>query len=172
MPVTDTAPIALSSTRAGIRPLRREDREPLQQLLVETNVFTAEEVEIALELIDICVERPDQKDYIIYTYNEDEKVVGYYCVGPTPATESTFDLYWIAVKPSMHGRGIGGVLNAHAENLIRQRGGRLVIAETSSQPRYDKTRKFYLSHGYTELSRIRDYYKAGDDLVVFGQYLT
>ena len=72
----------------------------------------------------------------------------------------------------MQGRGIGGLLNAHAENLIKNRGGRLVIAETSSQPRYEKTRRFYATHGYSELSRIRDYYKVGDDLAVFGKYLT
>ena len=118
MYLTDTHP-KLSSTLSGIQPLRHEDREPLRQLLIETDVFTAEEVEIALELIDICLDRPDQQDYIINTYQEEGEAVGYYCIGPTPATEGTFDLYWIAVKPSLHGRGIGGVLNSHAESLIR-----------------------------------------------------
>ncbi len=159
-------------TRAEIRPLKREDREPLHQLLVETDVFTKEEVDIALELIDMCLNTIKQKDYIIFSYESEGEVAGYYCIGPTPATDGTFDLYWIAVKPSMQGRGIGSLLNTHAENLIRNHGGRLVIAETSSQPRYEKTRLFYTTHGYSELSRIRDYYKVGDDLVVFGKYLT
>ena len=155
-----------------IRPLVRNDREPIRRLLVETGVFTQEEVAIALELIDIVLDKSDQKDYIINTYVNENSVAGYYCIGPTPATEATFDLYWIATKPSVHGKGIGTRLNEHALNLIRSKGGRLVIAETSSQPKYDATRNFYIARGYTELARIRDYYRAGDDLVVYGRYLT
>lgn len=155
-----------------IRPLKREDREPIRRLLVETGVFTDEEVDIALELVDIAVDKPDQKDYIIYTYEDGGEILGYYCVGPTPATQSTFDLYWIATKPSGQGKGVGSALDEHAANLIRSKSGRLVIAETSSQPKYEKTRRFYLTRGYTELSRIRDYYRIGDDLVVYGKYLT
>jgi ribosomal protein S18 acetylase RimI-like enzyme len=155
----------------NIRPLRREDRESIRKLLIETDVFTDEEVGIALELVDIVLDNPDQCDYIINTYQDAEEVLGYYCVGPTPATQSTFDLYWIATKPSEQGKGIGGQLDEHAVNLIRSMGGKLVIAETSSQPKYEKTRKFYIARGYTELARIRDYYRIGDDLVMYGKYL-
>lgn len=154
-----------------IRPLRGDDREALRRLLIETQVFTLDEVDIALELIDVVLDRPDQKDYIISTYEDDGEVLGYYCIGPTPATDGTFDLYWIAVHPSVHGSGVGGALDRHAEQLIRSLGGRLVIAETSSGPRYEGTRRFYLRHGYAELARIPDYYRPGDGLVVYGKYL-
>jgi ribosomal protein S18 acetylase RimI-like enzyme len=154
----------------AIRPVRASDVEPLRQLLVNTEVFNAEEVAIALELILAVVETPDHKDYLIRVY-DDGAVLGYYCVGPTPATASTFDLYWIAVDPSVHGKGVGRLLIGHAEELIRSRGGTLVIAETSSTARYDKTRSFYIKAGYDEVSRIRDYYRAGDSLVVYGKYL-
>ncbi|MEK9137541.1 MAG: GNAT family N-acetyltransferase, partial [Bacteroidota bacterium] len=122
-----------------IRPLRREDRESLRQVLIETGVFTGEEVGIALELIDIVLEKPDQKDYIIHVYDDGGEALGYYCIGPTPATQGTFDLYWIATKPAAQGKGIGGALDDHAINLVRSSGGRLVIAETSSQTKYEKT---------------------------------
>jgi ribosomal protein S18 acetylase RimI-like enzyme len=154
-----------------IRPLQPSDVEPLRQILIDTEVFNAEEIEIALELIRAVLENPDHKDYIIRVYDDGE-VLGYYCVGPTPATDSTYDLYWIATKPSVHGKGVGQMVGAHAEELIRSRGGTLIIAETSSTSRYDKTRSFYLKAGYTEVSRIRDYYRAGDSLVVFGKYLS
>lgn len=156
---------------SAIRPVKSCDVESLRQLLSETDVFNSEEIDIALELIHTVLDKPEQQDYIIRVY-EDEAVLGYYCVGPTPATASTYDLYWIATKPSVHGKGVGRVLHAHAEELIRSRGGTLIIAETSSTPRYDKTRSFYLKAGYTEVSRIRDYYRAGDSLVVFGKYLS
>jgi GNAT superfamily N-acetyltransferase len=155
-----------------IRPLRREDRAPLESLVRATGVFTEDEVGIALELIDVVLDRPGQKDYIIRVSEEGGAVAGYYCVGPTPATESTFDLYWIAVDPARHGTGVGASLDRHALDLIRELGGRLVIAETSSRPAYDGTRAFYLRRGYSELARIKEYYRPGDDLVVYGRYLT
>ncbi|MBX2991966.1 MAG: GNAT family N-acetyltransferase [Bacteroidetes bacterium] len=154
----------------AIRPLQPTDIQPLRQLLMETEVFNGDEIDIALELMHTVLNNPNQKDYIIRVY-DDGDILGYYCVGPTPATGSTFDLYWIATKPSVHGKGIGRTLIAHAEELIRSKGGTLVIAETSSTPRYDKTRMFYIKAGYQELARIRDYYRAGDSLVVFGKYL-
>lgn len=152
--------------------LRRADREPLRQLLVETGYFTDDEVAIALELIDVVLEKPEQKDYVIRVCRDGEMVLGYYCVGPTPATESTYDLYWIATATAMQGKGVGRALIAHAEQLICSRGGRLVVAETSSRPQYDKTRSFYHICGYAELARIKGYYRPGDDLVVFGKYLS
>jgi ribosomal protein S18 acetylase RimI-like enzyme len=152
--------------------LRRTDREPLRRLLAETGYFNEEEIVIALELIDVALDRPGQEDYVIRVCRDGDAVCGYYCVGPTPATESTYDLYWIAVAPSMHGKGIGTALITHAEQLISSFGGRLVVAETSSRPQYDKTRRFYQSCGYNELARIKGYYRPGDDLVVFGKYLS
>ncbi len=162
----------MDPVKGAIRPLRHEDKEPIRRLLEETDVFTPEEVEIAMELVDIALLRPGQKDYIVQVYDEGGLVLGYYCVGPTPGTSGTFDLYWIAVKPSSHRTGIGKALNAHAEHLVRAKGGRLMIAETSSQEKYEKTRRFYMSRGYAQLARIRDYYRVGDDLVVYGKYLT
>ncbi len=155
-----------------IRLLSREDRGPLRDLVVATGVFTEEEVEIALELIDAVLGVPEQTDYIIRVCEEEGKVAGYYCVGPTPATEGTFDLYWVAVDPALHGKGIGRALDDHACELIRGMSGRLIIAETSSLPRYSKTRDFYVRRGYTEIAKIADYYRPGDDLVVYGKYLT
>ena len=156
----------------NIRSLQTQDREPIRVLLKNTGMFTEEEVEIALELVDTTLTRRDQKDYVIRVFSVEETVLGYYCLGPTPGTDSTFDLYWIAVDPSAQGQGIGTALDRHAESLVRAHHGRLIIAETSSRMIYEPTRKFYLRRGYTELSRITDYYRPGDDLVVYGKYLT
>ncbi len=156
----------------SIRPFVKEDIQPLTDILRATDVFREEEIAVAVELMEIVAEEPDQKDYIMYTYVDDGgHVRGYYCVGPTPMTQSTFDLYWIAVDPSLHGKGIGTELNRHCEELVRSRGGTLLIAETSSQPKYERTRAFYLRNHYHEASRIPDYYAPGDDLVVYTKHI-
>jgi ribosomal protein S18 acetylase RimI-like enzyme len=161
----------IAACTSVIRSLRREDRAHLKLLVEDTRVFSPEEIDIALELIDAVLDRPGQRDYCIAVSEENGTPVGYYCLGPTPGTEGTFDLYWIAVAPGLHGRGIGAALDAHAEAAVRALGGRLIVAETSSTPRYDGTRAFYHRRGYAVLSRIRDYYRPGDDLVVYGKYL-
>jgi len=154
-----------------IRPLMGPDREQILHILELTKVFSPEELEIARELIDTVLTKPGQQDYRIDAYDEDGTVLGYTCIGPTPGTVGTFDLYWIAVHPALHGGGVGGALNAHVERTVRSLGGRLLIAETSSRPEYEATRAFYRGRRYLELARIPAYYRPGDDLVVFGKYL-
>jgi ribosomal protein S18 acetylase RimI-like enzyme len=154
-----------------IRPLMPKDREQILQILELTGVFSPAELEIACELVDTVLTKPDQGDYQIDVYDEEGTVLGYTCIGPTPGTEGTFDLYWIAVHPALHGGGIGGALDAHVMRSIRSRGGRLVVAETSSRPAYEATRAFYRGREYAELARIPAYYRQGDDLIIYGKYL-
>ena len=156
-----------------IRPLVQSDCEPIRGILQDTCVFNEEEILIALELIDIVLNVPQQKDYEIVTaVDEEEQVVGYVCVGPTPGTAATYDLYWIAVAPKIHGKGIGKALMRWTEERIEAKGGRLIVAETSSTEKYTATRNFYLKCGYEQLARIQEYYRPGDDLVVYGKYLS
>jgi ribosomal protein S18 acetylase RimI-like enzyme len=56
-----------------------------------------------------------------------------------------------------------------AEQDIRRRGGLLVLVETASKESYARTRRFYESLGYNEIARIRDYYRIGDDKIIYGK---
>ncbi len=156
----------------SIRLLQREDKEPIENLLRATDVFSEEEIDVAIELIQICLEDEHQKDYEIFSsVDSEQRVAGYVCIGPTPSTQGTYDLYWIAVSPALHGTGVGSELLRFVEEHIRAKGGRLLIAETSSTPKYDKTRAFYERKGFERRACIKDYYRPGDDLVIYGKYL-
>jgi len=155
-----------------LRNLDPEDREPLHRLLLATGVFRPEEVEVAMELVDAALGNPRREDYAFRVAGIPGDPRGYACWGPTPCTRGTFDLYWIAVHPNAQGTGLGRVLMAAAEENMRRRGGRLCIVETSSLPSYDGTRRFYLSVGYAEEARIRDFYGPGDDRVIYTKRLT
>jgi len=61
----------------------------------------------------------------------------------------------------------GGVLRGVVEDLVRQRGGRLLLIETSDQGSFERTRQFYRRHGYVEAARIPDYFTDGDGKVSF-----
>jgi ribosomal protein S18 acetylase RimI-like enzyme len=145
----------------------KEDKPALMDILDRTKMFTGEELAVALELIDLWLEKPDQKDYIIYTITDREEIGGYVCYGPTPAAEGTYDLYWIAVDPALQGRGLGRRLLDFTEKKVREAEGRLVIIETSSLEKYMPTRHFYEKNGYTVEARIRDFYREGDDRLIY-----
>jgi len=156
----------------AIRPFVKEDILPLKEILLTTRVFRNEEIEVAVELMEIVTEEPHQLDYIMFTsVDNNNGVQGYYCVGPTPMTEVSYDLYWIAVDPNKYGSGASRELMEHCETFVRSRSGKKIIAETSSQASYDRTRTFYQKHGFVEEARIKNYYSVGDDLVIFTKQL-
>ena len=151
-----------------VRPMKPEDKEIVLDIIRTTEMFTHAEIPVAQELIDIYLERPGQKDYCLAVVeNGSGAVVGYIAYGPTPLTTGTFDLYWIAVAPGQQGYGFGRELMNWLEEKAAAEGGRMILIETSSQPKYEPTRRFYAGLGYREVSRIPDFYKLGDDRITY-----
>src|SRR5439155_26143744 len=99
-------------------------------------------------------------------------ILGYAYYAPTPMTDRTWQLWWIAVTKQTQAKGIGSKLLKYVEDDIRSKRGRILLIETSSLPHYDPTRKFYLKHGYEQEAIMRDYYADGDNLVVFRKRLS
>ena len=169
----------------NLSPLRPGDRPRVEELLVATAAFSSEEVGVALELFDDChrepVGRPEQSegpafsvpDYeFIGAFDDDDTLIGYVCFGPTPATDGTYDLYWLAVDPAAQGRGAGRALVRWVERELELRGARLLVVETSSRADYSHTREFYARGGYTEAARVRDFYAPADDRIILTTRLT
>ncbi|MCS7230013.1 MAG: GNAT family N-acetyltransferase [Candidatus Kryptonium sp.] len=155
-----------------IRELRNKDKNRIIEILKETNMFTDEEIGVAIELIDEFVKNGESSGYEIYTMvDEEDEPIGYICFGKRPLTQGVYDVYWIAVDPALQGNGIGKSLMKFVEQKIREMGGNLILVETSSQEKYLKTRLFYKACGYDEIARIKDFYKKGDDLIIFAKYI-
>jgi ribosomal protein S18 acetylase RimI-like enzyme len=137
-------------------------------MLIDSHAFTAEEIDIAIELIDTVLKDERQKDYKIDCMVDDQdQPVGYICYGPTPMTQGTFDLYWIVVDPNFQGKGMGSKLLDFLEEVVRGKGGRMILADTSTIPQYEKTKNFYIQNGFQEVAKVRDYYYPGNDRVTF-----
>jgi ribosomal protein S18 acetylase RimI-like enzyme len=124
----------------------------------------------ALELIDAAAQ-PSHPDYQALVAVRDERVLGYVCFGPTPMTQGTFDLYWIASAPDVRGQGVGKALVEAMEAQLKERRARIVRVETSALESYGSTRGFYAAMRYVEEARIRDFYRAGEDLVILAKRL-
>ncbi|MBS1552190.1 MAG: GNAT family N-acetyltransferase [Bacteroidetes bacterium] len=154
-----------------IRKLAGSDREKIKRILESTGNFNEDEINIAMELINIYINDENQKDYEIFVDEEENQIRGYVCIGPRPLTTGTYDLYWIAVNPEVQSKGIGSNLIKYIEDHIKERQGRLILIETSGKPSYEKERKFYEKNMYDEIVNIRDFYNRGDSLVIYGKYL-
>ncbi|MBN2198308.1 MAG: GNAT family N-acetyltransferase [Candidatus Aminicenantes bacterium] len=154
-----------------IRPMVRDDKEGVMNIVRRTALFTPQEAAVAEEVIDAFLDRPEAGDYEAVVFQNGERgPAGYAVFGPTPLTEGTYDLYWIAVAPERRSSGIGRRLMAFVEERLRGKGARMLLVETSSQPRYKPTRGFYLALGYKEAARIAGFYKPGDDRVTYAKY--
>jgi len=129
-------------------------------------------VEVVKELWTEFVTKGDAESwYHFICARREEQMLGFACYGQRPLTQGTYDLYWIAVDKNHHRQGIGEILLGETERRVRQRGGRLLIAETAGKSAFEPTRRFYLKTGYELEARIRDFYSPGDDLVVFTKRL-
>ena len=143
------------------------DIERIRELTRATGFFHAEEVEIAVELVDERLKKGPSSGYEFVFAEQAGHVVGYTCFGPIPCTATSFDLYWIAVHPSTQGQGLGRLLNEETENRIRSMDGTRVYAETSSRPQYLSTRAFYERTGYKLAEMLEDFYAPGDGRATF-----
>lgn len=154
-----------------IRPMEARDKDDVLGLVRATGFFTEAEIGVAEELVDIYLGRPEQKDYaVVVVENEGAEVAGYMTWGPTPLAEDAYDLYWMAVAPAEQGKGRGKALVRWLEAEVARRNGRVIVIETSSQPKYSGTRQFYIDLGYKEVARVPDFYRAGDDRVIYAKY--
>ena len=165
------ADASMNARNSRTRALESRDRLTIGRLLHRVKNFSAAEIQIALELVDDWLARGEASGYICWVIEQEDEVCGYICVGPTPLTDGTFDLYWIAVDPAAQGRGYGLELTTLAENEARARGGRLLLIETASHDTYAGTVRFYERAGYQLVSRIADFYRIGDDRLTFAKRL-
>jgi D-alanine-D-alanine ligase len=147
--------------------LRPSDRDAVRALVASTGMFDAEEVDVAVELVDAFLERGKASGYEFLLAETGRKLMGYVCFGPVPGAEQRFEVYWIAVDKETQGRGLGRQLMSEAEKRIQQAGGRRVYAETASRRQYLPTRRFYLAAGYRKLGSLPHYYRKGDGKITY-----
>lgn len=150
-----------------VRPIRDSDLPLLSALLRRIEQFKPGEISVAEELLVASVRDPAGTGYETLVAHEDSDLVGYVCFGPTPMTEATWDLYWIAVAPDRQGQGIGKKLFGAFAESVKSRAGRQVRIETSSQEIYAATGGFYERLGFELAGKLRDFYAPGDDLLIF-----
>lgn len=164
----------MTETVAWRTEVKPSDAPAVQALVERTGFFSREEQDVARELVDETLERGPASGYEFVFADlpgAPGKLLGYTCYGRIPATQSSYDLYWIAVDPSQQGQGLGGRLLRETERLAVASGATCMYAETSGRPQYGPTRAFYARTGYEVAATLKDFYAPGDDKVIFARRL-
>ena len=155
-----------------IRPADPTDTPDLLVLTAATGFFKPLEVATLEEVLadyHLMTRAAGDRCFVL---EEDGLRMGFVYHAAEPMTENTWALWWIVVRRETQGKGVGARLLKFVEADARDHGARVLFIETSGLPIYESTARFYRKHGYDQEARLRDYYAAGDDLLVFRKLLT
>jgi ribosomal protein S18 acetylase RimI-like enzyme len=152
------------------RPIKSSDLNSIQKLFSSINLFDKDEIVFMMDLVNNIISGNLDETHR-FVVNEDGEINAAAYFAPETFGQGVYNLYFIGVLPESQGVGIGSKLLKFVENDVKNLGSRLLLVETSGLPEFEKTRNFYLKNGYEKEATIREYYKAGDDKIVFRKKL-
>ena len=142
------------------------DVAALQRVLQVTDLFPP-------DLLPDMLSAGTGEDAIWLTCRRDEadEPIGFLYAVPERLAEGTWNMLAIAVLPEAQNGGAGRCLTEALEKRLRDRGARILLADTSGLADFEATRTFYRARGYEEEARVRDFWAEGDDKVTFRKAL-
>lgn len=146
-----------------IRAVTQSDIYKIKKVIDSCELFPSEYLD---EMISDYFKNPNTED-IWYTYIDKESPIAIgYCV-PEKMTDGTYNLLAIGVLKESQGKGIAGEMMKYIELVLKQKNGRILIVETSSDDAQIAARNFYKKIGYAQEAVIRDFWKEGEDKIIF-----
>lgn len=149
-----------------------QDVTIIEQLAAASGFFRPDEVRLAAEFATRHLTQGQDSDYHFILAQQGGQTLAYACYGPIPGTLHSWSLYWIVVRQDARGQGLGSRLLTQVERRVAAAGGEQLYIETSSQPLYHPTRRFYQSRGYTLLTVLENFYARGDGKVIYAKSTT
>jgi ribosomal protein S18 acetylase RimI-like enzyme len=153
-----------------IRPTTLDDTAAILDLAVASGLFPPDATAEVAGALAGALNGDLGPDHVWLT-DDDSGPVGVAYFAPERLTEGTWNLYMLAVHPDRQRQGRGAALVRHVERELAGRGARLLLIETSGSGTFERTRAFYRALGYEEEARVREFYKAGEDKVIFRKAL-
>lgn len=151
-----------------IRETVSSDAEAILAIVASSGEFDAASIDHIKETLENYLE--GASDGLWFTADDGEPVGVAYCA-PEPVTVGTWNLLMLWTRQDRGGKGHGSALVQHVEQVLTDRGARLLIVETSGLAEYETARAFYSKCGFTQEARVRDFYSAGDDKLVYTKAL-
>jgi ribosomal protein S18 acetylase RimI-like enzyme len=153
-----------------IRLTSQDDTTALIAVAEASGLFDPNQTDSLAQMLDKHFSDKDENQDIWLT-DDDNEPVGIAYIAPERMTEGTWNLYLIAVHPDRQKQGRGKALLNYVEQMLMERGERILLVETAGTDDFEYVREFYRKNGYEEEARIREFYTAGVDKIVFRKAL-
>ncbi|MFN8816850.1 MAG: GNAT family N-acetyltransferase [bacterium] len=160
-------PTIMHPAPPAIRPVIRDDLPALKSIIDAVGLFPSAMLDDMLR--PYLTAAPDCRHRWITDGHSEPSALAFFA--PEPMTSGTWNVYLLAVDPRRQRTGRGTAMVSFIERTLARLGERIVLVETSGLPDFEPTRAFYRRIGYTEEARIRDFYRVGEDKVVFRKAL-
>jgi ribosomal protein S18 acetylase RimI-like enzyme len=146
-----------------IRAVEKADIIDLKIVVDSNELFPSEYLD---EMINDYFNNLESQD-IWFTYIDKDKPVAIgYCV-PEKLTDGTYNMLAIGVAKEFQRQGIASDMMNYIENILKKADGRILIVETSSDDAQEGARNLYKKIGYTQVATIKDFWKDGENKIVF-----
>ena len=149
-----------------IRPTIETDFDALIAIATASGLFEPDQT----ELLSNMLRSPGEHD-VWFTDDDGNGPVGVAYMAPEKMTHGTWNLYWIALHPNHQRSGRGKAILRYVEDWLAAKGARILLVETAGIDEFEYVRKFYANNGFEAEARIRDFYDAAVDKVVFRKVL-
>ncbi len=146
-----------------IRPVIKSDINQLKIVVDSCELFPSEYLD---EMISEYFNNPETQNIWFTCLDKEVPIAIGFCV-PEKLTEGTYNLLAIGVKKEYQRHGIASEMMKYIEEVIKESEGRILIVETSSDEAQLGARNFYQNIGYTQIATIKDFWKDGEDKIVF-----
>ncbi|CAL79840.1 putative Acetyltransferase [Bradyrhizobium sp. ORS 278] len=145
--------------------MTRHDVEDLKAVIASTALFPPEMLD---ELTGSYLAGTSADRWVVL---DDATPACVACYAPERMTSETWNLCLIAVRSDRQRRGYGAALIDLIVRELAAQHQRVLIVETSGLPKFGGTHAFYRRCGFTREACIRDFYRDGDDKIVFWRRL-
>ena len=153
-----------------IRPTIPDDTTALIAIARASDLFSPELLAVLGQMLAASLAAGDGEAGFWLT-DDDHGPVGMAYCEPERMTLGTWNLQLIMIQRDRQDQGRSTQLLRAVEQAVMTHQGRMLIVETSGLPEFGG-RAFYTQAGYEAEGRIRDFYAAGDDKVIFRKVLT
>lgn len=167
----------MTSTQTAIRPAQPADKPGMLAVIASSGLFPPDGLdEIESMLDDYFINSVKGEHFWITAAgvpdDDGSGSMGVAYYAPERMTVGTWNVYLIAVAANHQGQGHGAALMRYIEQTLAEQGERVLLVETSGLPEFEATRAFYRNKmQYDEEGRIREFYKAGEDKIIFRKAL-
>ena len=151
-----------------IRPIKPSDTPTLVAMAARYRRVQADRDPGIAEVLDDYHAQNAADGHRAVALETEGAVVGFAYFAAAAMTDRTWSLWWIVVdRECKHEGSAASCCGMSRQRSVRAAAGRQLLIETSSLPKYELTRRFYLKYGYSQIAAVKDYYAEADDMLFF-----